>query len=301
MCSGFYCELSLVQQSRFYRSTTIKIMVDIIRNIYDFLTSPAKTYEGYKYLPFHGALWPMIAINVSFALFAFRIGPWLMRTRKPFNLKRVIMIYNIFQIIFNAAMVFMSSYLITWYLELPKGLGCIEQISYDHPVKSFEIFCGFLYLSNKVLDYLETIFFVLRKSYKQISILHVYHHIMMTSCIVLHIRQQGSGGHWVTIALLNTLVHTVMYVYYLLSSINPNMKKSLWWKKYITQMQLIQFILVFFHQLWPLLFVPDCKFPRIWLYIAVLQAITMIFMFSNFYIKTYLRKPKAEKVAEKKL
>lgn len=48
------------------------------------------------------------------------------------------------------------------------------------------------------------------------------------------------GGHTVYFGLMNTAVHTIMYFYYLLSIYNPEYKKSIWWKKYITQMQLVR-------------------------------------------------------------
>lgn len=43
----------------------------------------------------------------------------------------------------------------------------------------------------------------------------------------------------------NSLVHTVMYTYYGLSSIGPAMHKYLWWKKYITLLQLVSIIEMF--------------------------------------------------------
>ena len=55
-------------------------------------------------------------------------------------------------------------------------------------------------------------------------------------------------------------VHTVMYFYYLCAAFGPEVQKYLWWKKYITTIQLVQFVLVFFHALQPLFF--ECNFPR---------------------------------------
>ncbi|XP_036337017.1 elongation of very long chain fatty acids protein F-like [Rhagoletis pomonella] len=276
-------------------------MSNIIRTVYDFLTSPCASPEGYKYLPFHGAIWPVIVVDAIFLLYVFRIGPWLMRKRNPYDLRRVLLVYNVFQIVFNSIMIILSILLVSIYINRPGGIGCIERLPYDHPQKGFEIFCGLLYLGNKFLDYLETVFFVLRKSYKQITLLHVYHHIMMTSFVFLYIRGPGSGGHASTVAMINTFVHSVMYVYYLLSSIHPDMKKSLWWKKYITQIQLIQFIIDFIHQIWPLVVRPDCPVPKAWCLGTLTQATIMIILFTNFYIKTYIRKPKPKTNAKKKL
>ncbi len=46
--------------------------------------------------------------------------------------------------------------------------------------------------------------------------------------------EQGALAGW-----LNALVHTVMYSYYFLSALGPQMQKYLWWKRYITKMQMV--------------------------------------------------------------
>lgn len=48
------------------------------------------------------------------------------------------------------------------------------------------------------------------------------------------------GGHCIYFGLLNSAVHTVMYFYYLLTSYSEEYKKNLWWKKYLTQMQMVR-------------------------------------------------------------
>lgn len=51
-----------------------------------------------------------------------------------------------------------------------------------------------------------------------------------------------------------------MYFYYLCAAFGPEVQKYLWWKKYITTIQLVQFVLVFVHAIQPLFF--ECNFPR---------------------------------------
>ena len=43
--------------------------------------------------------------------------------------------------------------------------------------------------------------------------------------------------------LFNTAIHVFMYSYYTLASFGPEMQKYLWWKKYITQLQILQFVI----------------------------------------------------------
>jgi len=42
-------------------------------------------------------------------------------------------------------------------------------------------------------------------------------------------------------ATCNSFVHVVMYAYYGLSAIGPQMRPYLWWKRYITKLQLVRF------------------------------------------------------------
>ena len=47
------------------------------------------------------------------------------------------------------------------------------------------------------------------------------------------------GGQTFFLCMLNSFVHTVMYAYYGLSALGPAVQKHLWWKKYLTQLQLV--------------------------------------------------------------
>ena len=39
--------------------------------------------------------------------------------------------------------------------------------------------------------------------------------------------------------IINSAVHVIMYGYYCLAAFGPHMQKYLWWKKYITKIQLV--------------------------------------------------------------
>lgn len=48
---------------------------------------------------------------------------------------------------------------------------------------------------------------------------------------------------YVTISgVINSFVHIVMYSYYLLSAFGPEVQKYLWWKKHITNMQMVNIL-----------------------------------------------------------
>lgn len=48
------------------------------------------------------------------------------------------------------------------------------------------------------------------------------------------------GGQGTFHALLNCVVHVIMYSYYGLSALGPAYQKYLWWKKYLTTIQLVR-------------------------------------------------------------
>lgn len=49
------------------------------------------------------------------------------------------------------------------------------------------------------------------------------------------------------ISNLNTFVHMIMYTYYMLAAVGPHMQKYLWWKKYLTVIQLVRIIIIIVH------------------------------------------------------
>jgi len=75
------------------------------------------------------------------------------------------------------------------------------------------------------------------------------------------------------------------------------MAPYLFWKKYITRIQMIQFVFVMGHAL-QLLF-RDCDFPKIFVSYIGFYAVLFMVMFSNFYVKAYRRKTNAKKEEEK--
>ena len=82
------------------------------------------------------------------------------------------------------------------------------------------------------------IFFILRKKNNQVTTLHVIHHgIMPFSCWIGV--KFAPGGHGTFSGLLNTFVHIIMYLYYMIAAMGPNYQKYIWWKKYLTALQMV--------------------------------------------------------------
>ena len=97
-----------------------------------------------------------------------------------------------------------------------------------------------------------------------------------------------AGGQSTFFGFLNTFVHIIMYSYYLLTALGPQIQPYLWWKKYLTTLQMIQFVLVMIHA-FQLLFI-DCNYPKAFVWWIGMHAIIFYFLFRNFYIKAYKKK-----------
>ena len=135
---------------------------------------------------------------------------------------------------------------------------------------------------------MDTIFFVLRKKQNQVTVLHVIHHSLMplvTWSAIMFFPDPASG---LTITL-NSFVHVVMYIYYYMAA-HPVYKHHLWWKQYITSLQLVQFSILLTQGL--VLLVKDCLPSDRRNVMLFCMAIDMYFVyaFGSFYVKSYLSK-----------
>ncbi|KAH8260940.1 hypothetical protein KR044_000897, partial [Drosophila immigrans] len=245
-----------------------------------------------KNLPLAGSHWPLTTIIAMYLIFVLKLGRKFMEHRKPYNLKKVLAFYNIFQVIYNSILFFIGIYYM--FISPRYDRSCMINLPYDHPEKNIERAITYSFFINKILDLLDTIFFVLRKSYKQITVLHVYHHVLMTYPFYWYIQIYGFGGQYATMGFLNTGVHAVMYFYYFISAMYPELKGSIWWKKYITKLQILQFILLLLQPIHVLIFNPGCKIPYFLHLMQILVSASMITMFSKFYYRAYL-KPRPQK------
>ena len=81
-------------------------------------------------------------------------------------------------------------------------------------------------------------------------------------------------------AMLNSMIHVIMYSYYALASFGPSIQKYLWWKKYITMIQMIQFGILITYGC--VLATVQVGYPKIWFWIGFAQV--NHFLILNFLI-----------------
>lgn len=81
-----------------------------------------------------------------------------------------------------------------------------------------------------------------------------------------------------------------MYSYYGLAALGPSIQKYLWWKKYITILQLWQFVLYGIYGLCIFLF--QRNYPIYWMYFGLTQPPLFFYLFYDFYHTAYVQKKK---------
>ena len=99
---------------------------------------------------------------------------------------------------------------------------------------------------SKLIDWIDTYLIVLKKkSQKQLSFLHLYHHSTIGIIWCYLIVNDYAWGTVTFGALCNSFVHCVMYTHYFITSFgikNP-------FKKWVTNIQMIQFAILWCHSL----------------------------------------------------
>nr|XP_024214935.1 elongation of very long chain fatty acids protein AAEL008004 isoform X2 [Halyomorpha halys] len=239
--------------------------------------------------PMMSSPWPTLAVCLCYAYFSRVAGPAIMANRKPFKLRNLLVVYNLAQTLFSA-WIFYEYLMSGWWGEYSFRCQPVDY-SYSPVALRMAATCWWYYFS-KFTEFFDTLFFILRKKTEHVSTLHVIHHGIMPMSVWFGVKF-APGGHSTFFALLNTLVHIIMYTYYMLSALGPEYQKYIWWKKYLTSLQMVQFVLIMSHQ-FQLLFT-SCNYPKSFMVWIGLHGVLFLFLFSDFYRAKYIGRKK-EKV-----
>jgi len=114
------------------------------------------------------------------------------------------------------------------------GLVCSQrpvETKWDGPIGAVI----YIFYLSKFYEFVDTFVMALRQ--KDTIFLHTWHHAAMPfTCWTWFAFNFFEGGWWCV--LVNSLIHTMMYSYYLATCLNI----KVWFKKYITKAQIVQFI-----------------------------------------------------------
>lgn len=169
-------------------------------------------------------------------------------------------------------------------------------------------FWAYLFYLSKYYELIDTVLLVLKK--KPLDFLHCYHH-----AIVPYAAWVGFRGWYmpiVTGTLFNSLVHVVMYYYYMQASLG----KTVWWKRYLTVFQIVQFCsgfgftLLFFAMYFRnfamsesngsfhVSFSKGCNAEVAPVFFTAAVNVSFLVLFCKFYGRAYSKKPTARPAAD---
>lgn len=113
-------------------------------------------------------------IIVLYLWYIMSYGPRWMKDKQPYNITNLCRWYNVFQFIACGLFVVRSYQMGFTFHYLWK---CESFDFLSNEVKEELVLGSWLFLGLRMIEFVETVFFILRKKRNQASFLHVYHHI----------------------------------------------------------------------------------------------------------------------------
>merc|ERR1740121_2778641 len=157
----------------------------------------------------------------------------------------------------------------------------------DNGHASFLAHVFWVFYAQKFWEFFDTWFFILRKSFRQVTFLHIFHHASINIVVGLILPFEFNGDMYLPI-LLNALVHVLMYSHYLVSALGLSTP----WKPYLTSMQLLQFCTIAVQSAVSLSRGDSCGGPYFGKIAMVAYMGSMLVLFGNFFYHSYvLNKP----------
>ncbi|KAI2802009.1 hypothetical protein RDWZM_010480 [Blomia tropicalis] len=233
------------------------------------------------------------SIILLYGLLTYFIIPYFMKERKPFNLKGAIIGYDFLMVAINLFFfiktIQLSDYGREWFIW--------HDTTGDWSDRAMQyIWIAYLYYLSKLVDLFDTFFMALRKSNQQITFLHIWHHSSLPYAGWLYLKYNPYTPSILIIPFVNSFVHIIMYGYYGMAALGPHMRPYLWWKKYITQIQLFQFTIVF---IWFVtIALARTNLPFGYLACSLFNAVVLFTLFSNFYIQSYRQQKKLNQIKQ---
>lgn len=193
-----------------------------------------------------------------------------------FRLKPVMRVYNAFMVVLSfymgskAILLNRASNNPVFCVPLAGGVGGNEMARLT-----------WLFTFSKVLEFLDTVFMIVEGRLRQVSFLHVYHHLSILTywfCITWMI--PGSDAYFSLAG--NSFIHVAMYSYYLMASFGY----SPWWKYYMTKAQIFQFCCFCIQSVYVGYVMTDskCDFPNVLSRTLLWYMLTLIALFLHFLI-----------------
>lgn len=188
----------------------------------------------------------------------------------------------VFQTIYNIAQVLLCTYLLTQAVaEFKNKKYLLICNAFDYRRRGMAAVLWIFFMS-KIVDFFDTFFIIIRQKWKQLSFLHIYHHITVFLFYWINMNVAYDGDIYFTI-ILNSFVHLLMYLYYLLRTIDVPVPTAI--KKFVTKVQMIQFVAMGCQGLY--LLAMGCPFPHVVTATYILYIASLFLLFYRYTVSEY--------------
>eukprot|EP00183_Erythrolobus_madagascarensis_P007174 CAMPEP_0185847012 /NCGR_PEP_ID=MMETSP1354-20130828/2442_1 /TAXON_ID=708628 /ORGANISM="Erythrolobus madagascarensis, Strain CCMP3276" /LENGTH=242 /DNA_ID=CAMNT_0028547251 /DNA_START=158 /DNA_END=886 /DNA_ORIENTATION=- len=233
----------------------------------------------WKDAPLSSVYAPIVAIAVYLSvIFGLRR---VMQDRAALKMKRVTLAHNIFLCALSVAMCVGTLFELALRVR-GNGFFCIVCDLEKTAMRGRLAVWMYIFYASKYYELFDTVIMVLKK--RPLNFLHVYHHCVVMPLFWVYM-QTDMVLHWI-IVVANSLVHVFMYYYYAAATLGF----KVWWKRYITMMQIVQFVMIL-TATWPFPFFyyapHGCTGSmRAWVF-GQLVGFSFFKLFSDFYRRSY--------------
>ncbi|CAK9151178.1 unnamed protein product [Ilex paraguariensis] len=158
------------------------------------------------------------------------------------------------------------------------------------PPRGPTFFWAQIFYFSKILEFVDTLLIILSGSNRRLSFLHVYHHVVVV--VMCYVWLYTSQSLFPVALVTNASVHVLMYAYYLLCALG----KRPWWKRLVTDCQIIQFVfsfavsgLMLYYHFTGL----GCSGLWGWCFNAIFNG-SLLALFVDFHFKNYAKRRKGD-------
>ncbi|NWW18368.1 ELOV6 protein, partial [Falcunculus frontatus] len=212
-----------------------------------------------------------------------------MKERRPFSLRAPLTLWSFSLTLFS----FIAACRV-WkqmaFLLLTKGVkhSVCSQSVFIHPVSKLWIY---LFVLSKLVELGDTLFIILRK--KKLIFIHWYHHLATFILAWYAYKVKAIGMGWN--AALNLSVHCLTYCYYTLTAMGIRVPTSV--AMLITTSQMVQMMGFVIMNICAVFWRDDklCQINWLMTFLSTGLYTTLLALFSNFFIKTYLSSTRKSK------
>ena len=232
------------------------------------------------------------AAAIVYILFVF-LGPRLMETRKPFDLRGPLFLWNLFLTVFSVISTIRLVPHILYGLWTNDSSYFFCRNAYDAFARGPSGLWANLFIYSKFVELIDTVFLVLRK--KPVSFLHWFHHATVLMYCWHALQYQMPTG--VFFAAMNSVVHSVMYLYYTIAAVTRPPK----WGMFVTIIQILQMFVGMFitaYHYYLLNRTPNCNGSYVNLTAASIMYTAYMLLFVEFFVSRYFRKTSSDRKTE---